>query len=423
MTIKELSEKRQELVVKARALNDAAFAEKRSMTAEEQQTWDSYEKEIDGLRSQIDELHAAENRSAFLANEERDMRRSRGRITHPDVSGDAPDIPEQRNKACSLYETPEYRSAYQSYIQRGLSRMGNNEYRALQADSDVQGGYLTAPVQMVSDLLKFVDNLVFVRTLAKKFTVTSSGSMGVPTLENDPSAPLWTAEIQTGNEDSSMSFGKRELHPHPLAKRIKVSRALLRAATMGVESLVNDRLGYQFAIATEAAYLSGSGQNQPLGVFTASDNGIPTSRDVSTDNTGTAITADGLINAKYSLKSQYMNSPMTRWGFHRDGVRNIRKLKDGNGQYIWSAGLGGTPDTILEIPYFMSEYVPNTFTSGQYVGILGDWNFYWICDALGMGLQRLDELYAETNQVGFIGRLETDGMPVLAEAFARVKLG
>ena len=39
-----------------------------------------------------------------------------------------------------------------------------------------------------------------------------------------------------------------------------------------------------------------------------------------------------------------------------------------------------------------------------------------------MELQRLDELYAATNQVGFIGRMELDGMPVLAEAFTRVTL-
>ena len=54
--------------------------------------------------------------------------------------------------------------------------------------------------------------------------------------------------------------------------------------------------------------------------------------------------------------------------------------------------------------------------------MVGDFSYYWIADSLGMQIQRLDELYAASNQVGFIGRLETDAMPVLAEAFARVKL-
>ena len=70
----------------------------------------------------------------------------------------------------------------------------------------------------------------------------------------------------------------------------------------------------------------------------------------------------------------------------------------------------------------ISEFAPNTFTTGKYVGLLGDFSNYWIVDALSMQMQRLSELYAETNQIGFIGRLETDGAPVLEEAFARVTL-
>ena len=54
--------------------------------------------------------------------------------------------------------------------------------------------------------------------------------------------------------------------------------------------------------------------------------------------------------------------------------------------------------------------------------MLGDFQHYWIADALSMQIQRLNGLYAETNQVGFIGRLETDGAPVLEEGFVRVKL-
>jgi HK97 family phage major capsid protein len=56
-----------------------------------------------------------------------------------------------------------------------------------------------------------------------------------------------------------------------------------------------------------------------------------------------------------------------------------------------------------------------------YVGMLGDFSYYWIADADTFAVQRLMELYALTNQVGLIGRLETDGMPVLEEAFARLK--
>jgi HK97 family phage major capsid protein len=66
--------------------------------------------------------------------------------------------------------------------------------------------------------------------------------------------------------------------------------------------------------------------------------------------------------------------------------------------------------------------MPNTFTASQYVGILGDFSSYWILDALSMAIQVVVELYAATNQNGYIIQAEIDGMPVLAEAFARVKL-
>jgi len=101
----------------------------------------------------------------------------------------------------------------------------------------------------------------------------------------------------------------------------------------------------------------------------------------------------------------------------------IRRLKDGNSQYLWKAGIStDRPDTILDFPVHESEYCPNTFSSALYVGILGDFSFYWIADALDMTVKVLNELYAETGQIGYIGRAETDAMPVHETAFVRVKL-
>jgi HK97 family phage major capsid protein len=243
----------------------------------------------------------------------------------------------------------------------------------------------------------------------------------VPTLEADPADPTWTAEILTGTEDSAMAFGRRELLPHPLAKRIKVSNKLLRQLP-GVEALVRDRLAYKFAVTMEACYMTGTGAGQPLGVFTASADGITTARDVATDNAATYPTFDGLINAKYTLKGQYW--PTARWIFHRDVLKKISKLVNGEGQYIWQPSvIEGQPDRILGMPVLMSEYAPSTMTANLYVGILGDFRYYWIADALDMQVQRLVELYAETNQVGLIGRMESDGAPTLSEAFVRIQLG
>lgn len=321
-------------------------------------------------------------------------------------------------------ESPEDRTAmevFERMLVGGQSSLTDTEYRALQQDIDESGGFLVPPMQFINQLIQAVDDAVWIRGLATTFQVTDAKSIGAPSLDADPSDADWTTELAIGDEDSTMDFGNREMVPHPLAKLLKVSRKLLRSVP-SVSNLVAERLGYKFGITQEKAFLTGSGASQPLGLFTASSMGISTDRDVSDGNTSSSMTTDGLTSAKYSLKLQYRNN--SRWLFHRDGVEQIAKLKDGNGQYLWRESVrAGEPDRLLGLPIMESEYSPNTFTSGLYVGMLANFQHYWIVDALSFTLQRLDELYAATNQVGFIGRMESDGAPVLEEAFARIKLG
>lgn len=415
--MRELLDRRARLVAEARSILDGAEQAGRGLNADEETRYNA-------LMGEISRLTADIQRREQLESIEREQ---------PAGEQDAPGgAPEMRSRGMmSLRPGWSERDEWREMI----GRIGSAEYarrfntwmygssmerRALQADADVYGGYLYAPMQFVDQLIQAVDNLVYIRQWANVMAVTDGESLGAPSLDNDPADPAWTSELLIGSEDSTMSFGIRELNPHPLAKYIKISRKLLRKAP-SVEGLVMNRLAYKFAVAQENSFLTGDGTGQALGVFTASAAGINTDRDYSTGNTTTEIRFDGLIGAKYTLKPQYW--PRARWLFHRDGVAQIAKLKDGEGQYIWRESVRvGEPDRILNMPVFMSEYAPNTFTTALYVGILGDWSYYWIADSLAMEMQRLDELYAATNQVGFIGRLETDGMPVLSEAFVRVKL-
>jgi len=402
----ELREKRANAVHEARQLVEAAEAEQRELSAEEQEQWDRWMDEVEELRQRIERMERLDALNDELddAVQEPIAKRENG----------------ERRETADVDPAELQMRAWNNYLERGAREMPLREARALQADQDIYGGYLTAPQQWVNELIQAVDDMVYMRQWATKYTVTSSESMGAPSLENDPADPTWTAEIAVGSEDSTMSFGTRELHPHPLAKYIKVSRKLLRMVP-SAEALVRARMAYKFAVTEEDAFLEGSGSNQPLGVFTASASGINTGQDVSTGNTTTAVTFDGLIEAKYTLKGQYW--PNARWLAHRDFYKMVAKLKDGEGQYLWRESVRvGEPDRLLGIPAFSSEYAPNTFTTGLYVGILGDFSHYWIADALSMEMQRLEELYAATNQIGFIGRLECDGMPVLEEAFVRVTL-
>jgi HK97 family phage major capsid protein len=311
--------------------------------------------------------------------------------------------------------------AFRTLIVGGKDSMTPELMNALQFDSDQAGGYLSPPEQFVNDLIIAKNNMVFIRDKATVFPLNAAHSLGAPSLDTDPADAAWTAEIGSVSEDSSMDFGKRELSPTQLTKLVKVSMKLLRNSAMPAEQIVRERLAYKFGITEEKAYLTGTGASQPLGLFTASSMGISTSRDVSTGNATTSIKFDGLLEAKYSCKVQYQRNG--EWIFHRDAVKQIAKLKDGDGQYIWQpAKTMSESDMLLGRPVNISEYAPNTFTTGQYVGMFGDYSNYWIAESLAMQVQRLNELYAATNQVGFIGRMELDGAPVLEEAFARVKL-
>lgn len=317
----------------------------------------------------------------------------------------------------------DYRAAFAKYLKEGARGLTPEQHAALRSDDADQAGYLVASEQFASELLKDVDDLLFVRRYARIIPVREADSLGIRKRSAKMNTFAWSSELAVSTEDSTLAFGKKVLTPHPATGLIKVSRDLLRRAVMPADQIVREEMAIDGAELLEDGYLTGSGAQQPLGVFTASADGISTARDVSAGNAATEIRADGLINCKYSLKAQYRQQT-PRWLFHRDAVKQVSKLKDGEGRYLWLPGLReGEPDMLLGLPIDESERAPNTFTTGLYVGLLACWPYYYIADALDLEIQVLIELYATTNQVGYIGRLKTDGMPVIEEAFARVKLG
>lgn len=420
-----LMEKATEATAIARKIQDGAEAESRALTAEERERFDTAMTDADGFQGDAD-------RAVKLEERTRKLEESRGRQTDletSDKAGDDDGAGEVRTvelrpsvtgekRSVEIFGprgSKEYETGFRAYLESGARR-------ALQKDSDTAGGYLSAPVQFNATLIQALDNNTFMREISNVLPpITSAESLGSPSLDNDPADPTWVAEIAIGTEDLTMSFGKRELTPHPLAQFIKVSKTLIRRSTVGADGIVRERLAYKMAVVMENALLNGSGAQQPLGIFTASDDGITTSQDVSDGNTTTSIQTDGLINAEMDMPAQYRRD--LNWVFHRDAVKQIRKLKDGAGRYLWERSLtAGQPNTLLSYPVRESEYAPNTFTTGLYVGAIGNFSFYWIVDALTLTIQVLIELYAGANQNGYLSRMESDGMPVLAAAFRRVKL-
>ena len=128
----------------------------------------------------------------------------------------------------------------------------------------------------------------------------------------------------------------------------------------------------------------------------------------------TALTADELIDLYYSLRVPYRKKAV--WLLADGTIQAIRKLKDGNGQYLWQPSLvANTPDTILGRPVVTSAYMPVAAAGAKTVAF-GDFSYYWIADREGRSFKRLDELFAATGQVGFRGSERVDGKLILPEA-------
>lgn len=97
-------------------------------------------------------------------------------------------------------------------------------------------------------------------------------------------------------------------------------------------------------------------------------------------------------------------------------ISAIRKLKDNQGQYLWEPSLvAGTPNRILGCPVLTSPFMP-TLDAGAKTIAFGDFSYYWIADRQGRTFKRLNELYAATGQVGFLGNQRVDGKLILPEA-------
>jgi HK97 family phage major capsid protein len=410
----ELYQKRAKALEDARSFHEKAVNEKREMTQEEQNSYDAAMNEFRDLHKQIQESDRLETiqKAKDALNEKRERFDFRTIPNYPEIRG------------VNKEKETELRGKFSGYLGHGQGSVAEQEYRALQQDNATQAGYLVAPQSFMAEIIQDLYKDTFFRQLARVLPpLVKADSLGVPTKTANMSNFAWGSELGAPNADSTLAFGKREFRPHPATGEILVSKTLIRNAAISPDMIVREEIANEVAENLEQAYMTGTGVNQPLGVFVASNDGITTGQDVSTGNTATTITFDNLIECKYKIvKTKYW--PRLNWIFHPDAVKMLAKIKNGDGDYIWRTSITmSEPDRLLNFPVRMSEFAPNTFTTGKYVGLLGDFNSgYWIVDSLGMEIQVLYELYARSNQVDYIYRIETDGAPVKNECFARVTL-
>ena len=210
--------------------------------------------------------------------------------------------------------------------------------------------------------------------------------------------------------ESDDSFGQVSIGAYKLGTLIKVSNELLNDSVFNLEAYISKEFGRRCGAKEEDAFFNGDGTGKPTGVLNdtyGAEVGV-------TAASATAITADEVIDLFYSLKAPYRKRAV--WILNDSTVKAIRKLKDGNGQYLWQPALTeGTPDTILGRPVYTSAYMPS-IAAGARTVIFGDLSYYWVADRQGRTFKKLSELYATTDQTGFMATQRVDGKLILREA-------
>ena len=277
---------------------------------------------------------------------------------------------------------------------------------ALQEGTDSEGGYLV-PDEFERTLVEALEEENVFRTLAHVIR-TSSGDRKIPVVASKGSAS-WVDE-EGAYQESDDAFSQVSIGAYKLGTMIKVSEELLADSVFDLEAYISKEFARRIGAREEESFFNGDGKGKPLGILAAAGGaevGV-------TAASATAITADEVIDLFYSLKAPYRKNAV--WLLNDATVKQIRKLKDSTGQYLWQPSLvAGTPDTILGRPVKTSAFMP-TAAAGAKTIAFGDFKYYWIADRQGRTFKKLSELYAANGQVGFMGTQRVDGKLILPEA-------
>ena len=282
---------------------------------------------------------------------------------------------------------------------------------ALQEGTDSEGGYLV-PDEFERTLVEALEEENVFRTLAHVIQ-TSSGDRKIPVVASKGTAS-WVDE-EGAYTESDDAFSQVSIGAYKLGTMIKVSEELLADSVFDLEAYISKEFARRIGAREEESFFNGDGKGKPLGIL-ADAGGAEIGVNAGSP---TAITADDVIDLFYSLKAPYRKNAV--WVMNDATVKQIRKLKDSTGQYLWQPSLvAGTPDTILGRPVKTSAFMP-TAAAGAKTIAFGDFKYYWIADRQGRTFKKLSELYAANGQVGFLGTQRVDGKLILPEAIKVLK--
>ena len=306
--------------------------------------------------------------------------------------------------------TDEYKSAFWDMIRNKGDQLAVRN--ALSVGEDTEGGY-TVPDEFERRLIQALEENNIFRQMATVIK-TNSGTRKIP-IANDTMEAQW---IDEGEEipETDTRFGQTTLSAYKLGTMIKISNELLHDSAFDLASYIAVRFGVAMGNAEERAFFTGDGDKKPLGILDetgGAELGV-------TAASQTAITFDEVFDLYYSLKSPYRRN--AQFVCNETILLQLMKLKDKNDNYLWKPSLDiAKPDTLLGRPIRTSSFMPG-IAKGERVLLFGDMKNYWVADRQNRTFRRLNELYARTDQVGFLTTQRVDGRLILPESVKVLKM-
>lgn len=374
--IKSLREKQANIATEARA----KFEEIKDDTAQERAA--EIETEFDAMMADHDKIGERAERLEKLAEVEKKAKEAAEQVDErkrPSANGES--------RGADEGKTMEYRQAFHEYLAsntkdghlsaeaRQVLESHNAELRA-QTTTNTAGGY-SVPEQMMERIVVAMKawGPMYDPGVTGEIVTTGGNPMPFPTVDDTGVTAENHTEGATLTDDGGkdITFGTKQLDAFAYnTEWVRVSKEIADDSFAAMEQFVGGRLGERLARIANAKLTTGTGSNEPNGIMTATSAGV-------TAASATAITWDETIDLEHSVDPAYRNGPNVGYMFNDDTLKVLRKLKDGDGNYLWQMGnvQAGIPATFNGRSYTINQDVA-AIATGARVMAFGDMSKYLV---------------------------------------------
>jgi HK97 family phage major capsid protein len=284
---------------------------------------------------------------------------------------------------------PAYAKAFRAHMRRG-DQAGAEVMAAMTEGSATDGGY-TAPIEWDRTI---TNKLKLISPIRQNALVQDTSTAGFKKLFNDRTIGSgWVGETASRPSTSTPQIGALDFTTGELYANPAISQVLLDDSAVDLEKWLAGEVDTEFSRQEGIAFLAGDGANKPFGLLTYVDGAANAAKhpwgSIGADTSGNAtqLTGDGFITFMYNLPGAFAQNG--KLYMNRLSLGAARKLKDGQGNYLWQPTyVAGQPQTLNGAPIVELPGMP-TVAAGNVVALYGDMEAtYMIVDRVGIRVLR-----------------------------------